>query len=90
MPTHRLTLFSGGLLIALVSGGFTHGVAVPTFEGGDWREALAKVPCTNVAKAGKDLKITGIVVVDGKRFPNPTITKEDLIEPVDKRCFPRR
>jgi hypothetical protein len=43
-----------------------------------------------VAKDGKDLKITGIVVVDGKPSPpNPIITKEDLIEPLEKKCFPK-
>jgi uncharacterized GH25 family protein len=65
-----------------------HGSA-PTFEGKTWKEALEKVPCQNVAKDGKNLKITATIVVDGKPFPNPTITKEDLIEPLDKRCFPK-
>ena len=37
-----------------------------TFEGATWKEALAKVPCQDVAKDGKDLKITGIIVVDGE------------------------
>jgi hypothetical protein len=89
MPTNRLAIFGGGLLIAAILGGFTHGIAPVTYEGATWNEALAKVPCKDVAKDGKNLKITGIIVVDGKQFPNPTISKEDQVEPLDKRCFPK-
>ena len=48
------------------------------------------MPCQDVAKDGKDLKITGIIVVGGESSPpNPTITKEDLVEVVEKMCFPK-
>jgi len=84
MLTSRLSIFAGGLLMAVVTGGWTHGSAA--IEGATWREALAKVPCQDVAKDGKDLKISVTVIVNGEQFPNPTITKEDLIELLDKKC----
>jgi hypothetical protein len=87
MTANRLAVFAGGLLMAVIFGGWIHGSA--SFEGATWKAALEKVPCPNVMKDGKDLKISGTVIVDGERFSNPTITKEDLIEPVDKRCFPK-
>jgi hypothetical protein len=89
MPTHRPALFASGLLMAVILGGWIHGSAASSFEGATWKEALAKVPCQDVAKDGKDLKIAGIIVVDGKQSPDPIITKEDEIEPLEKRCFPK-
>jgi hypothetical protein len=89
MLTNRLKVFVGGLLMALILGGWIHGSAVATFEGKTWKEALATVPCQNVTKDGKDLKISGTVIVDGNQFPSPTITKDDLMDPLEKRCFPR-
>lgn len=65
------------------------GGTAPTFEGKTWSEALEKVPCQNVAKDGKDLKINGTVIVDGNSFPNPVITEKDRIEPLDKKCLPK-
>jgi hypothetical protein len=88
MLTNRRAVFAGGLLVAVLLGGWTHGSA-PSFEGATWKEALAKVPCEDVAKDGKFLKIAAIIVVDGEKSSDPVITKEDLIEPLDKRCFPK-
>jgi hypothetical protein len=85
--SNRLVVSTSALLIAASLGGFTHGIAA--FEGKTWNEALAKVPCKDVAKDDKDLKITGTVVVDGKSFQNPTITEEDRIKLLEKRCFPK-
>jgi hypothetical protein len=89
MLINRLSVLAGGLVMGVILGGWTHGSAVPSFEGATWKDALAKVPCQDVVKDGKDLKIAGIIVVDGKPSPDPIITKEDEIEPLDKRCFPR-
>jgi hypothetical protein len=89
MPTNQLAQLAAGLLMAVILGGWLHhGSPPPSFEGATWKEALAKVPCQDVVKDGKDLKITGIIVVDGESSPpNPTITKEDLVKVVEN--FPK-
>lgn len=75
----------------VVSAGWTHGIAVTTYEGKTLKQALAKVPCNYISKDGDDLKIQGVnIVVDGKPEPSPLIlSKKDEIEPVEKRCFPK-
>jgi hypothetical protein len=88
MPTNKLALFAAALFMAVAFGGWTHGSA-PTFEGANWHEVLEKVPCQYVTKVGKDLKIAVTLVVDGKTFKNPTITEEDRIKELEKRCFPK-
>jgi hypothetical protein len=91
MRTNRLALFGSCLLITVILGGWIHGSATPTLKGDTWKEALAQVPCQDVAKDGGDLKISGVIlVVDGHSQPSPVIiTKEDLIEVLDKKCFPK-
>ena len=91
MRTNRLALFGSCLLMTVVLGGWIHGSATLTVKGATWKEALAQVPCQDVTKDGKDLKISGVIlVVDGQPQPNPLIiTKEDQIEMLDKKCFPR-
>jgi hypothetical protein len=94
MLTHRFALFAGCFFFVVTLSGWTHGVAQPpqppTFEGATWKEALAKVPCQDVGKDGEDLKITAIIVVDGKSTTDPVLTKKDEVEPIEKRCFPKR
>lgn len=87
MRTNRLVLFVGCLFMVVTLGGWIHGTPTPTFEGKTWKEALAKVPCSDAAKDGKDVKITGVLIVDGKSTADPVLTKEDEIEPFDKKCF---
>jgi hypothetical protein len=87
----RVTLLVG--LAVLVMGmpanaRLLHG-SVPTFEGANWREVLEKVDCGYVTKDGRDLKIAAKLAVDGKTFQNPTITEEDRIKELEKRCFPK-
>ena len=83
----RLSIFTGGLLMAVLMGGWTHGSAA--IEGATWKETLAQVPCPDVAKDGRDLKIDRTLIVDGVQYPDPVITKEDLIEELDRKCFPK-
>jgi hypothetical protein len=82
MRAIQLAIVTGVLVSTCVSveARFPRGAA-PTFEGKTWNEALEKVPCQNVAKDGKDLKISGTVIVDGKSFPNPVITEGGQIKP---------
>jgi hypothetical protein len=87
MRTSRLALIVCALLMAGTSAQARFPRGSAPYDGKTWNEALAKVPCPNVAKDGKDLKIDGTVIVDGKSFPNPVITEEDRIKPLDKRCF---
>jgi hypothetical protein len=88
MLTNRLAVFASALLMVPVLGGWTHG-SPPTFEAANWHEVLEKIPCQYVTKAGKDLKIAVKIIVDGKTFQNPTITEEERIRELDKRCFPK-
>jgi hypothetical protein len=89
MRTSRIALLASVLLMVGTSAqAVLHG-SRPAFEGKTWKEALEKVQCQYVTKVGNDLKIAGLVIVDGMSFPNPTITKDDLIDPLEKRCFPK-
>jgi hypothetical protein len=84
----QVILLGGALFLAATSADarLLHGGSA-TFEGKTWEEALAKLPCQSISKDGKDLKISATLVVDGTAYQNPAITKEDLIKPVDRRCF---
>jgi hypothetical protein len=87
----RVTLLAALAVLAITTpshGRLLRGSA-PTFEGADWREVLAKVPCGYVTKDGKYLKIAAKLVVGDKTFQNPTITEEDQIKELEKRCFPK-
>jgi|GraSoi_2013_40cm_1033754.scaffolds.fasta_scaffold302872_1 hypothetical protein len=90
MRSSQIALLASVLLIVVTSAQarMLHG-SRPAFEGKTWKEALEKVQCQYVTKVGNDLTIAGLVIVDGMSFPNPTITKDDLIEPLEKRCFPK-
>jgi hypothetical protein len=86
----RATLLVGLAVLAITTpanGRLFHGGngGVPTFEGANWREVLEKVEWLD----GRDLKIATKLVVDGKTFQNPTITEEDRIKELEKRCFPK-
>jgi len=88
MATSRLALITCTLLVALTSAGFFHRApALPNFK--TWKDALEVVPCKNVSKDGKDFKVTWAVIVDGKSFSSRTIREPDLIEVIERRCFPK-
>jgi hypothetical protein len=77
------------LTIAMPAHGRVSRGSAPTFEGADWREVLEKVPCGYVTRDGRDLKIAAKLVVSDKTFQNPTITEEDRIKELEKRCLPK-
>jgi hypothetical protein len=79
MPTSRLAIFGSCLLMTVILGGWIHG-SPPTLKGDTWKEALEQVPCEDVAKDGKDLKISGVIlVVKGQPQPNPLVVTKKKI-----------
>jgi hypothetical protein len=88
MTMRRITFLATLLIVAVSVSGWTHGSA-PSFKGANWHDVQDKVPCQYVAKVGKDLKINATLVVDGKSYPNPTVTEPGVIDELDKMCFPK-
>jgi hypothetical protein len=59
-----------------------------TIEASNWNEALAKVPCDSAKRNPKgSWLITTMIVVEGARFNNPTITDRVEASILEKRCL---
>jgi hypothetical protein len=72
--------------LPVMLGGWIHGSAPDRFEGANWFEVLQKVPCQDIAKDGRDIRITAVLIVDGKTFEDPVIKEEDRIKELERRC----
>lgn len=85
----KLLTVTAALGAFFVLGGWIHG-APAKFEGKNWHDALAAVPCTNLTQVDHNIKVKGIVVVDGNSYSDPLITNPGEVNMVEKRCFDRK
>lgn len=77
------------LAACLTLGGWIHG-APAKFEGKNWHEALATIPCTNLTPLNGNIQVRGMVVVDGNSYSSPLITNPGEVNMIEKRCFGKK
>ncbi len=80
-------------LVAMFGAAFVPiGQGSAVIKGRTLDEALTRVPCRFISKKGKDLEISGVpIIVNEKAEANPlTLTKDDEIKSIEKRCFSKR
>jgi hypothetical protein len=86
MRKQRTNLAAASALI-VVALNVTAGAQGETYEGTNWEEALAKVPCDHIHRGEKGIvTIDGVMAVGGQRDQSPTISDAERISMVDKHC----
>jgi hypothetical protein len=79
-------LLCGCLIAAAVSAGWTHGGLRTVLEYASWEKVAADAPCNTFEKDGRDVKVDGPIIVDGKTFEHHVITDEKRVKEIEDRC----
>jgi hypothetical protein len=87
MKMRQLTSFAIVLAAAAASGGLMlRGGYSTTPSYPNWEAVAESYPCDKLKKIGREVKVIGPLVVDGKLHQQHTITEEKRIKIVDERC----
>jgi hypothetical protein len=84
MAVNRFASIPLAVLAAAASAGWIHGASTPSYP--NWKAVSESHPCEKVEKIGRDVRIVGPLVVDGRPYQQHTIKDEKLIKILDERC----
>lgn len=84
MENKRFLLSVAGIFVATVAAGWIHGWGTLRYE--SWTAFAENVPCDKVEAVGRDVKVTGTLIVNRKPYEQDKITDDGLIKIIDGRC----
>jgi hypothetical protein len=84
MENKRFVLSVAGIFVATVAAGWIHGWGTLRYE--SWTAFAENVPCDMVETVGRDVNVTGTLIVDREPYEQDIISDEKLIKIIDDRC----